>query len=136
MNWAQGEDVRRLDVVLRPRTDAGWDEHMIAVELHSWMLTWRPSRPAAYIRARLAKQATAEHAAAAYEVAEGWDEQEASGTLTASKPGLVRSVLDGLAAGMAAYSARQAERGLDDLTDTSAAADMAAFLGTTTGALA
>ncbi|MCX5166213.1 cell wall protein [Streptomyces sp. NBC_00264] len=136
VNWAQGEDVRRLDVVLRPRTDAGWDEHMIAAELHSWMLTWRPSRPAAYIRARLAKQDTAEHAAAAYEVAEGWDEQEASGTLTASKPGLVRSVLDGLAAGMAAYSARQAERGLDDLTDTSAAADMAAFLGTTTGALA
>ncbi|WP_406016806.1 cell wall protein (plasmid) [Streptomyces sp. NBC_00984] len=137
VNWTQGEDVRRLDVVLRPRTDAGWDEHMIAAELHSWMLTWRPSRPAAYIRARLAKQATAEHVAAAHEVAEGWDEQEASGTLTASKPGLVRSVLDGLAAGMAAYSARQAERGLDDLTDTSAAADMAAFLATeTTGALA
>ncbi|MFF8423124.1 cell wall protein [Streptomyces sp. NPDC015680] len=137
VNWTQGEDLRRLDVVLRPRTDAGWDEHMIAAELHSWMLTWRPSRPAAYIRARLAQQATAEHAAAAYEVAEGWDEQEASGTLTASAPGLVRSVLDGLAAGMAAYSARQAQYGLDDLTDTSAAADMAAFLATeTTGALA
>ncbi|WP_331757527.1 cell wall protein (plasmid) [Streptomyces sp. NBC_01650] len=137
VNWTQGEDVRRLDVVLRPRTDAGWDEHMIAAELHSWMLTWRPSRPAAYIRARLVKQATAEHAAAAYEVAEGWNEQEASGTLIASKPGLVRSVLDGLAAGMAAYSARQAQHGLDELTDTSAAADMAAFLATeTTGALA
>ncbi|MFB7211076.1 hypothetical protein [Streptomyces sp. NPDC056255] len=136
MHWTQTARIRRLDYVLRPLTDAGWDADTIAAELHSWMLTWRPARPAEYIRARLARQATTEHTAAAYEVAEGWDEQEASGTLTASAPGLVRSVLDGLAAGMAAYSARQAECGLDDLTDTSAAADMAAFLGTTTGALA
>lgn len=95
------------------------------------MLTWRPARPAEYIRIQLAKQATAEHVAAELAM-EGWDEQEATGVLTASRPGLVRSVLDGLAEGLAAYSAAQAERGLDDLSDQDAAADIAAFLGTTT----
>ncbi|MFD3754751.1 hypothetical protein ACFWVT_31890 [Streptomyces cyaneofuscatus] len=100
---------------------------------HSWHLTWRP-RPAAYIRARLAQQATAEHQTAAAELAEGWDEQAASGPLAASSPTLVRSVLDGLAEGLAAYSVRQAELGLDDLSDQSAAADMAAFLNSGTGA--
>ncbi|MCX4657356.1 hypothetical protein OG249_36455 [Streptomyces microflavus] len=126
--WTQGESLRALEVSLRPLTDAGWDAHMIAVELHSWMLTWRPARPAAYIRARLAQQSTAEHAAAELDVAEGWDEQQASQALGASRPELVLDVLEGLAAGMAAHSARQAELGLDDLTDTDAAADMAAFL--------
>lgn len=66
-------------------------------------------------------------------MAEGWYEQEASGPLAASSPDLVRSVLDGLAEGLAAYSARQAELGLDDLTDQSAAASMAAFLSSGTG---
>ncbi|WP_327129648.1 hypothetical protein [Streptomyces sp. NBC_01727] len=136
MDWTQSVKLRRLDFVLRPYMDAGWDADTIAAELHSWMLTWRPARPAEYIRARLAQQATADHAAAAYALAEGWDEEEASGALTASRPGLVRSVLDGLAAGMAAYSARQAEHGLDDLSGA-AAADMVAFLGnSTTGVLA
>ncbi|WP_237329767.1 hypothetical protein [Streptomyces sp. CBMAI 2042] len=107
---------------------------MITAELHSWHLTWRPAQPAAYIRARLAQQATAEHQTAAAEVAEGWDEQAASGPLAASSPDLVRSVLDGLAEGLATYSARQAELGLDDLSDHSAAADMAAFLNRGTGA--
>lgn len=93
------------------------------------MLTRRPARPAEYIRARLAQQATADHAAAVYELAEGWDEQEASGALTASRPDLVRSVLDGLAGGMAAYSARQAEHNLDDLTGA-AAAEMPPFSAT------
>lgn len=129
--WTQRESLRRLEVALRPFTDAGWDEHMIAAELHSWMLTWRPTRPAAYIRARLAQQAAAEHQAVAYEIAEGWDEREASGPFAASSPDLVRSVLDGLAQGLATYSARQAELGLDDLTTDDAAADMAAFLSGT-----
>ncbi|MFB7049669.1 hypothetical protein ACFCX7_26450 [Streptomyces microflavus] len=126
--WTQGESLRALEVSLRPLTDAGLDAHMIAAELHSWMLTWRPARPAAYIRARLAQQSTAEHAAAELDVAEGWDEQQASQALGASRPELVLDVLEGLAAGMAAHSARQAELGLDDLTDANAAADMAAFL--------
>ncbi|MFI5726937.1 cell wall protein [Streptomyces cyaneofuscatus] len=128
VSWTQGESLRALEVSLRPLTDAGWDAHMVAVELHSWMLTWRPTQPAAYIRARLAHQSTAEHAAAELDVAEGWDAQEAARALGASRPELVLDVLDGLAAGMAAHSARQAELGLDDLTDTDAAADMAAFL--------
>ncbi|MEW9513766.1 cell wall protein [Streptomyces bacillaris] len=128
VTWTQRAGLRELEVALRPFTDAGWDAHMITVELHSWMLTWRPARPAAYIRARLAQQATAEHQTAAAEVAESWDKQEASSPFTASGPDLVRSVMHGLAEGLAMYSARQAELGLDDLTDTDAAADMAAVL--------
>ncbi|QNE79584.1 cell wall protein (plasmid) [Streptomyces finlayi] len=132
VQWTQRVRLRRLEFVLRPWIDAGLDADTIAAELHSWMLTWRPARPAEYIRAQLAQQTAAEHVAAEFEAAEGWDEQEASGALTASRPDLVRSVLDGLAVGLAAYSAVQAERGLDDLTDRDAAADIAAFLGTTT----
>ncbi|MGC5543675.1 cell wall protein [Streptomyces griseus] len=134
VTWTQRASLRELEVALRPFTDAGWDWPTITAELHSWHLTWRPARPAAYIRARLAQQATAEHQSAAAELAEGWDEQAASGPLAASSPDLVRSVLDGLAEGLATYSARQAELGLDDLSDHSAAADMAAFLNSGTGA--
>ncbi|MFE1334467.1 cell wall protein [Streptomyces microflavus] len=133
VTWTQRASLRELEVALRPRTDAGWDWASITAELHSWHLTWCPAQPAAYIRARLAQQATAEHQTAAAEVAEGWDEQEASGTFAASSPDLVRSVLRGLAEGLSTYSARQAELGLDDLTDQSAATDMAAFLSSGTG---
>lgn len=128
VNWTQREGLRQLEVALRPLTDAEWDAHMIAAELHSWMLTWNPARPAAYIRARLAQQAAAEHAAAVYDAAESWDEAAATRAFTVSRPGLMLDVIQGLAVGMAAYSARQAEQGLDDLTDSDAAADMAAFL--------
>ncbi|WP_143673764.1 hypothetical protein [Streptomyces sp. or20] len=128
VNWTQGVRLRRLEYVLRPLLDAGLDADTIAAELHSWMLTWRPARPAEYIRALLAQQATSEHVVTMTDIAEGWDEQEASGALGVSRPDLVLDVMEGLAAGMAAYSAHQAEQGLDDLTDVDAAADMAAFL--------
>ncbi|MEW1551900.1 cell wall protein [Streptomyces tsukubensis] len=133
VNWTQSAPLRRLEFVLRPFTDAGWDADMIAAELHSWMLTWRPARPAEYIRTRLARQDAAEHQAAAFEAAEGWDEDEATGVFRASRPGLVADVLAGLAQGMATYSAHQAAHGLDNLLGdeaVDAAADMAAFLGT------
>lgn len=91
------------------------------------MLTWRPARPAAYIRARLAPQAAAEHAAAALEAAESWNASAAFGAFTAPRAELLLDLLQGVAAGMAAYSAMQAARGLDDLTDFDAAADVAAF---------
>ncbi|MEU5617553.1 cell wall protein [Streptomyces sp. NPDC047802] len=138
VQWTQGVRLRRLEYVLRPLLDAGLDAHTIAAELHSWMLTWRPARPAEYIRVQLARQASAEHTAAALETPEFWDNDAVPGPFTAPRQDLVRSVLDGLAAGMARYSARQAEQGLDDLTDTAAASEMAAFLNTTasTGALA
>ncbi|MFJ8855659.1 cell wall protein [Streptomyces sp. NPDC102437] len=136
VNWTQTARLRRLARVLRPLTDAGWDAHQITEKLHSWTLTWRPARPAEYIRARLARQATAEHRAEQADLAEGWDEDTVAGPLTATRPDLVRDVLAGLRTGLATYSARQAEQGLDDLTDAAAAADMAAFLTTTTGALA
>lgn len=138
VQWTQGVRLRRLEYVLRPLLDAGLDADTIAAELHSWMLTWRPARPAEYIRVQLARQTSAEHTAAALETPEPWDNDAAPAAFTASRLDLVRSVLDGLAAGMAAHSARQAEQGLDDLTDAAAASDMAAFLATTTstGALA
>ncbi|MFI5945844.1 cell wall protein [Streptomyces uncialis] len=135
VNWTQTAPLRRLEYVLRPLTDAGLDADMIAAELHSWMLTWRPARPAEYIRAQLAKQAAVEHQVAEFEAAEGWNEDEASGALRASRPDLVADVLAGLAQGMAAYSAHQAANGLDNLLDDdddSAAASIAAFLGTGT----
>ncbi|MFI9019450.1 cell wall protein [Streptomyces griseus] len=128
VNWIQGARLRRLEYVLRPLLDSGLDADTIAAELHSWHLTWRPAHPAEYIRARLAQQAEAEHALTVAIATEGWDEEEASGALGASRPELVLNVMAGLAAGMAAYSAHQAEQGLDDLTNESAAADMAAFL--------
>ncbi|WP_329046692.1 cell wall protein [Streptomyces sp. NBC_01422] len=131
VQWTQGVRLRRLEFVLRPLLDAGLDAHTIAAELHSWMLTWRPARPAEYIRAQLARQASAEHTAASLETPEPWFNDAAPGAFAAPREDLVRSVLDGLAAGMAAYSARQTEQGLDDLTDAAAASDMAAFLGTT-----
>ncbi|MCX4902348.1 winged helix-turn-helix domain-containing protein [Streptomyces sp. NBC_00892] len=134
--WTQRESLRALEVALRPFTDAGWDWPMITAELHSWMLTWRPARPAAYIRARLAQQAASEHQTQQADLAEGWDDDTAAGPLTATRPDLVHDVLAGLRTGLATYSARQAEQGLDDLSARSAAADMAAFLTTTTGALA
>ncbi|WP_405809195.1 hypothetical protein OG524_04710 [Streptomyces sp. NBC_01520] len=133
VQWTQGVRLRRLEYVLRPLLDAGLDADTIAAELHSWMLTWRPTRPAEYIRVQLAKQVSSEHTADQCEAAEGWNEEEASGALAASRPDLVRSVLDGLAAGLAAYSATQAERGLDDLGDHDAAGDIAEFLSGSTG---
>ncbi|MEU2147878.1 MULTISPECIES: hypothetical protein [Streptomyces albovinaceus subgroup] len=60
--------------------------------------------------------------------AEGWDEVVATKAFTVSRPELALDMMRGLAEGMAAYSARQAEQGLDDLIDSDAAADMAAFL--------
>jgi len=66
VNWTQGENLRRLAYALRPLIDRGLDAHDIAAELHTWMLNWRPARPAAYIRAQLAEQTRleAERAAA------------------------------------------------------------------------
>lgn len=57
VNWTQGESIRRLAYALRPLIDQGLDADTIAAELSSWWLSWRPSRPAAYIRVQLDKQA-------------------------------------------------------------------------------
>ena len=53
------------------------------------------------------------------------------GGLDGGNDRLAAKALAGLYQGMAAYSANQAAKGLDDLTDADAAADMAAFLGAT-----
>ncbi|WP_331622464.1 cell wall protein [Streptomyces sp.] len=66
VNWTQSErNLRRLAFALRPLIDQGMDVHDITAELHSWLLLWRPARPAAYIRAQLAEQAAQESVAAA-----------------------------------------------------------------------
>lgn len=63
--WTQTEGIRRLAFALRPLIDRGLDVHDIAAELSTWRLLWRPTRPAAYIRAELARQAAHEAALAA-----------------------------------------------------------------------
>lgn len=65
VNWTQPEGIRRLAFALRPLIDRGLDVHDIAAELNAWRLLWRPTRPAAYIRAELAQQAAHEAALAA-----------------------------------------------------------------------
>lgn len=55
VGWTQGEGIRRLAFALRPLIDQGLDAHDIVTELTSWYLAWRPSKPAAYIRVKLAK---------------------------------------------------------------------------------
>ncbi|MEU2856801.1 hypothetical protein [Streptomyces syringium] len=56
VTWTQTEPLRRLAYALRPLIDQGLNAEQIATELHSWYLTWRPTRPAAYIRAQLSEQ--------------------------------------------------------------------------------
>ena len=56
VNWTQTVPLRRLEYVLRPWTDRGWDAFRIAAELHGMCagLRWKPKRPDAFIRARIA----------------------------------------------------------------------------------
>jgi hypothetical protein len=55
VNWTQTVPLRRLEYVLRPWTDRGWDAFRIADELHGMCagLRWKPARPDAFIRARI-----------------------------------------------------------------------------------
>jgi AraC-like DNA-binding protein len=57
VNWTQSVPLRRLEYVLRPWTDRGWDALRIADELHGMCagVRWKPSRPDAFIRAQIAK---------------------------------------------------------------------------------
>lgn len=57
VGWTQGERLRRLAYALRPLIDQGMHAHDIAAHLHSWMLTWRPARPGAFIIAELRREA-------------------------------------------------------------------------------
>jgi hypothetical protein len=56
VNWTQSVPLRRLEYVLRPWTDRGWDAFRIADELNGMCagVRWKPSRPDAFIRARIA----------------------------------------------------------------------------------
>ncbi|GAA0574408.1 hypothetical protein GCM10010390_91740 [Streptomyces mordarskii] len=55
--WTQRESLRRLAYTLRPLIDGGLDSMQIAAELHGMCMGWRPAKPAAYIRAALARDA-------------------------------------------------------------------------------
>lgn len=57
VTWTQAErSVRRLAFALRPLIDRGLEAHDIAAELNAWALSWRPKRPAAFIRDQVARQ--------------------------------------------------------------------------------
>ncbi|MFD9289587.1 cell wall protein [Streptomyces sp. NPDC060030] len=68
VGWTQRAGLRQLAFALRPLIDEGLDVHTIAAELHAWHLSWRPTRPAAYITAQLRRralwQAALDHATA------------------------------------------------------------------------
>ncbi|MGW2739172.1 hypothetical protein ACWC4D_33855 [Streptomyces sp. NPDC001288] len=56
VNWTQKLPLRRLEYVLRPWTDRGWDACRIADELNGMCagVRWKPARADAFIRARIA----------------------------------------------------------------------------------
>jgi AraC-like DNA-binding protein len=56
VNWTQPVPLRKLEHVLRPWTDRGWDAFRIADELNGMCagVRWRPKNPVAFIRARIA----------------------------------------------------------------------------------
>lgn len=56
VNWTQSVPLRRLEYVLRPWTDRGWDALRIADELNGMCagVRWKPRRPDHFIRARIA----------------------------------------------------------------------------------
>lgn len=57
VNWTQTVPLRRLEFVLRPWTDRGWDALRIADELNGMCagVRWKPKNPVAFIRARIAQ---------------------------------------------------------------------------------
>ncbi|MFF1444079.1 hypothetical protein [Streptomyces sp. NPDC058295] len=56
VNWTQPVPLRRLEYVLRPWTDQGWDAFRIVDELTGMCsgMRWKPKNPVAFIRARIA----------------------------------------------------------------------------------
>jgi AraC-like DNA-binding protein len=76
VNWTQSVPLRRLEFVLRPWTDRGWDALRIADELHGMCagVRWKPKNPVAFIRARIAAD-TAHQEALAQAVA--WEDSTA-----------------------------------------------------------
>jgi hypothetical protein len=58
VNWTQKVPLRRLEYVLRPYTDRGWDAYQIAAELQGMCsgMRWRPARPADFIHATLQRE--------------------------------------------------------------------------------
>jgi DNA-binding transcriptional ArsR family regulator len=144
--WLAGASRARLAWIIRHVADAGWtvlEVQAIAemggpltagnVRRCSGMLAHRLKGvhqlyPTPVLRQRLVadwqESRTAERARH-----DGYE-----GGLDGGNDRLAAKALAGLYQGMAAYSANQAAKGLDDLTDADAAADMAAFLQT--GALA
>lgn len=71
VNWTQPVPLRKLEHVLRPWTDRGWDGLRIADELNGMCtgVRWRPKNPIAFIRARIAADTARTQLLAAQEAA-------------------------------------------------------------------
>jgi hypothetical protein len=69
VNWTQRVPLRRLEFVLRPWTDRGWDAQRIAAELIGMVGRWKPAKPAEFIQSVLAEE-TAQQARRAVQEAE------------------------------------------------------------------
>lgn len=143
VGWLTGASTNRIAWIVKDVADAGWTAH----EVIAWLdTTPEPEkgtrRPSGLLGYRLKGVTglpgwqTKEQRAAAVETmrdcrrAEYARHAEYEGDWQAPRRrGLAEQVMAGLAQGLAAYSARQAAEGLDDLGDHNAAADIAAFLG-------
>jgi hypothetical protein len=71
VNWTQKVPLRRLEYVLRPWTDRGWDAFRIVDELNGMCagVRWKPARPDAFIRSRITADLQREELQAAQEAA-------------------------------------------------------------------
>ena len=131
VNWTQREGLRRLAFALRPLIDQGWDADQITAELAGMCLTWRPTAPAAFLSAEIARRAqnTALHEAAlaAYEL-----ENCAEGAFTA-RPEQIADIQALVDEGLRRYRANAAAAGWDDdyTDEADAQADFASWLGGT-----
>ena len=88
VNWTQSVPLRRLEFVLRPWTDRGWDAFRIADELTGMCagVRWKPVRPDQFIRARIAADTAREELLAAQEAsAKPMDNEAWAGLVGLSK---------------------------------------------------
>lgn len=143
VNWTQSVPLRRLEYVLRPWTDQGLDAYQIAADLTGMCsgMRWKPTNPVAFIRARLAADREREQdiQTAQQEMARWEAENPLEGAFQAA-PSVWQAVMAANEAGLARYQQQMRACGHEDLstphlttayTEADAAADMAAFLGTT-----
>jgi hypothetical protein len=89
VNWTQKVPLRRLEYVLRPWTDRGWDGLRIADELNGMCsgMRWKPKNPAAFIRTRIAADTQQQEDLAQ---AVSWEDSTAGREAAAARAALVK----------------------------------------------